>query len=111
VDLSRVLQRPLLLARTQPKAYGTLARIEGVPVPGHRALLVDDVVRSGRQMAEVAAALRDSGLTVTDASCVLLRSPAGLRLLQEHGIRLQSLLPPSFARGDDDQARAVEKTG
>jgi uncharacterized protein (TIGR00725 family) len=75
VDLSRVLQRPLLLARTQPKAYGTLARIEGVPVPGHRALLVDDVVRSGRQMAEVAAALRDSGLTVTDASCVLLRSP------------------------------------
>jgi uncharacterized protein (TIGR00725 family) len=107
VDLSRVLQRPLLLARTQPKAYGTQARIEGVPVPGHRALLVDDVVRSGRQMTEVAGVLRDAGLTVTDATCILLRSPAGRRLLQEHGIRLQSFLPPSFARGDDGHARPV----
>mgnify|MGYP001164784797 CR=1 FL=1 len=111
VDLSRVLQRPLLLARTQPKAYGTLASIEGVLVSGHRALLVDDVVRSGRQMTEVAGALRGASLTVTDASCILLRSPAGPRLLQEHGIRLQSLLPPSFARGDDDQEWAVERTG
>jgi len=111
VDLSRVLQRPLLLARTQPKAYGSLARIEGILVPEHKALLVDDVVRSGRQMLEVAGALRGAGLTVTDASCILLRSPAGPRLLREHGIRLQSVLPPSFGHGASDQSRAVDRAG
>ncbi|HEX9623273.1 MAG TPA: LOG family protein [Streptosporangiaceae bacterium] len=91
-DLSRLLRRPLLQVRPAPKEYGTFRRVEGPAVAGDRALLVDDVVRSGRHLGSAVGQLRDAGLVVNAAACVIVRSPTGAGLLSELGVTLHSLI-------------------
>jgi uncharacterized protein (TIGR00725 family) len=91
-DLSRALGRPLLIVRPQPKAYGTFAQIEGSgAVRGQRVLVVDDVVRSGRQMLSAIRVLQQADMIVPEAMCVLERSDTARILLKEENVDLQSM--------------------
>jgi orotate phosphoribosyltransferase len=84
--------RPFLIVRGKAKDYGTANRLEGVWEAGQRVLLVEDIVTSGGAALEAVFALRESGLVVETALCVLDREEGGRETLAAVGITLHPLL-------------------
>jgi orotate phosphoribosyltransferase len=82
---------PFLIVREQTKAYGTANRLEGVHEEGELVCLLEDVVTSGGALAEAVGALRDAGLVVRNAVCVVDREEGGTDALARIGVRLRSL--------------------
>jgi orotate phosphoribosyltransferase len=87
---------PFVIVRKQAKGYGTANRIEGVHEPGERICLVEDVVTSGGALLEAVEAVREAGLEVGTAVCVVDREEGGADELARHAVRLRSL----FCAGD-----------
>jgi orotate phosphoribosyltransferase len=84
--------RPFVIVRGHAKEYGTANRLEGVYEAGERVLLVEDIVTSGGAALEAVAALREAGLTVESAICVLDRGEGGREALADAGVELHPLL-------------------
>jgi orotate phosphoribosyltransferase len=82
---------PFIIVRGETKGYGTGNRIEGPYEAGETVCLVEDVVTSGGALAEAVAALRDAGLVVRAAVCVVDREEGGSDALARAGVRLRSL--------------------
>ena len=87
---------PFLIVRKAAKDYGTSKRIEGVYDDGECICLVEDVVTSGGALLESVDALREAGLVVHTAVCVVDREEGGADALARHAVRLQ----PLFRAGD-----------
>ena len=87
---------PFLLVRKAAKEYGTSKRIEGVYEEGECICLVEDVVTSGGALLESVDALREAGLVVHTAVCVVDREEGGADALARHAVRLR----PLFRAGD-----------
>lgn len=87
---------PFLIVRKEEKAYGTGNRLEGTFEPGERVCLVEDVVTSGGAALEAVDALREAGLEVGTAVCVIDREEGGADALARRAVRLRRL----FAAGD-----------
>jgi orotate phosphoribosyltransferase len=87
---------PFLIVRKAAKDYGTAKRLEGPFEPGERVCLVEDVVTSGGALLEAVEALRDAGLVVENAVCVVDREEGGEAALARHGVALA----PVFRAGD-----------
>ena len=75
--------------RDEAKGYGTANRIEGPFEPGELVCLVEDVVTSGGALAEAVEALREAGLEVRNAVCVVDREEGGADALARLGVRLR----------------------
>jgi orotate phosphoribosyltransferase len=86
---------PFLIVRKSAKDYGTANRLEGVFEVGERACLVEDVVTSAGAAIEAVEALREAGLEVGTAVCVVDREEGGEDALAEKGVRLQALFRAS----------------
>jgi orotate phosphoribosyltransferase len=86
---------PFLIVRKEPKAYGTSNRLEGVFEAGERVCLVEDVVTSAGAALEAVGALREAGLEVRTAICVVDREEGGAEALATAGVRLQALFGAS----------------
>ncbi len=84
--------RPFVIVRKEAKAYGTSNRIEGAFASGDEACLLEDVVTSGGAGVEAVAALREAGLRVSTAVCVVDRGEGGVDELARHAVRLWSLV-------------------
>ena len=82
---------PFIIVRGETKEYGTANRIEGPCAPGELVCLVEDVVTSGGALAEAVSALRDVGLVVRNAVCVVDREEGGADALARLGVRLRPL--------------------
>ena len=82
---------PFLIVRKAAKDYGTAKRIEGVFAAGDSVALVEDVVTSGGALLESVDALREAGLTVRTAVCVVDREEGGADALARHAIRLRPI--------------------
>jgi orotate phosphoribosyltransferase len=82
---------PFLIVRGAPKEYGTSNRIEGVFEPGECVCVVEDVVTSGGALLESVQALREAGLVVQTAVCVVDREEGGADALARHAVRLRPL--------------------
>jgi orotate phosphoribosyltransferase len=82
---------PFIIVRGETKEYGTGNRIEGPFETGELVCLVEDVVTSGGALAEAVAALRDGGLQVRNALCVVDREEGGADALARLGVRLRPL--------------------
>jgi orotate phosphoribosyltransferase len=89
---------PFLIVRGEAKRHGTGNRLEGVYEPGERVCLVEDVVTSGGAAIEAVRALREAGLQVETAVCVVEREEGGIEELAAHGIRLVPLFRGSELR-------------
>jgi orotate phosphoribosyltransferase len=63
--------------RRIPKAYGTRRQVEGVnPTPGSRVVLVDDLIDSGRAIADVMKLMREGRANVVGVATVVdFRNP------------------------------------
>jgi len=82
---------PFIIVRGETKEYGTANRIEGPFERGDLVCLVEDVVTSGGALAESVSALRDAGLVVRNALCVVDREEGGADALARLGVRLRAL--------------------
>jgi orotate phosphoribosyltransferase len=98
---------PFIIVRGETKEHGTANRIEGVLAPGELVCLVEDVVTSGGALAESVATLREAGLTVRNALCVVDREEGGADALARLGVRLRPLY-----RGSDllEAGKSAAKT-
>jgi orotate phosphoribosyltransferase len=86
---------PFIIVRGETKEYGTAKRIEGPFEPGELVCLLEDVVTSGGALAEAVAAVREEGLVVRHAVCVVDREEGGSDALARLGVRLQPLFRAS----------------
>jgi orotate phosphoribosyltransferase len=82
---------PFLIVRKEAKEYGTANRLEGPYSDGETVCLVEDVVTSGGALLESVAALRDAGLVVHTAVCVVDREEGGADALAREAVRLRPL--------------------
>jgi orotate phosphoribosyltransferase len=89
---------PFLIVRKEAKDYGTANRLEGVFERGDLVCLVEDVVTSGGAAVEAVEALREAGLVVRHAVCVVDREEGGIDALARHGVRLEPLFRVSDLR-------------
>jgi orotate phosphoribosyltransferase len=86
---------PFLIVRGAAKEYGTAKRIEGVYEEGECVCVVEDVVTSGGALLESVEALREAGLVVHTAVCVVDREEGGADALARHAVRLRPLFRAS----------------
>ncbi|HEU5214543.1 MAG TPA: orotate phosphoribosyltransferase [Gaiellaceae bacterium] len=82
---------PFLMIRDAAKEYGTANRIEGAFEPGECVCLVEDIVTSGGALLEAIAAVREAGLAVRNAVCVVDREEGGADALARQAVRLRPL--------------------
>jgi orotate phosphoribosyltransferase len=82
---------PFVIVRKEAKGYGTSNRLEGAHEEGECVCLVEDVVTSGGAAIEAIHALREAGLRVSNAVCVLDREEGGVDELARHAVRLRPL--------------------
>jgi orotate phosphoribosyltransferase len=82
---------PFIIVRGEAKEYGTAKRIEGTYEPGELVCLLEDVVTTGGALVGAVSALRDEGLVVRTAVCVVDREEGGSDALARVGVRLRAL--------------------
>jgi len=82
---------PFVIVRDTAKEYGTANRLEGPFEPGELVCVLEDVVTSGGALAEAVEALREAGLVVRNAVCVVDREEGGADALARIGVRLRRL--------------------
>jgi len=82
---------PFLIVRKEAKDYGTENRLEGAWEGGDHVCLVEDVVTSGGAAVATIRALREAGLEVRRAVCVVDREEGGVDALAREGVRLTPL--------------------
>ncbi|HEY3185084.1 MAG TPA: orotate phosphoribosyltransferase [Gaiellaceae bacterium] len=86
---------PFVIVRKEAKEYGTANRLEGEFAEGECMCLVEDVVTSGGAAIEAVKALREAGLRVSNAVCVVDREEGGVDELARHAVRLWPLFRAS----------------
>jgi orotate phosphoribosyltransferase len=82
---------PFIIVRDEAKEYGTARRIEGFFEQGELVCLLEDVVTTGGALVEAVSALREEGLVVRTAVCVVDREEGGSDALARLGVRLRAL--------------------
>jgi len=92
------LELPFVIVRGKAKEYGTANRVEGVYEHGDCVCLVEDVVTSGGAAIEAVEALREAGMRVSNAVCVVDREEGGVDALARTAVRLRSLFTGSQLR-------------
>jgi orotate phosphoribosyltransferase len=97
---------PFLIVRKEAKGYGTSNRLEGVFEEAELVCLVEDVVTSGGAAVGAVEALREAGLKVRNAVCVVDREEGGVDALAGVGVRLRALFHvPDLAEGAKSAAK------
>jgi orotate phosphoribosyltransferase len=86
---------PFVIVRDKAKEYGTANQLEGVYEEGDCVCLVEDVVTTGGAALEAVLALRNAGLRVSNAVCVVDREEGGVDAFARHAVRLRPLFTAS----------------
>ena len=82
---------PFLIVRKAAKDYATSKRLEGAFEEGEVACLVEDIVTSAGAALQAVEALREAGLLVRNAVCVVDREEGGVDALAREGVHLRAL--------------------
>jgi len=89
---------PFVIVRKALKEYGTSNRLEGAYEEGEHVCLVEDVVTSGGALLDAVAALREAGLRVRTAICVVDREEGGAEALARETVQLRPIFRASDVR-------------
>ena len=92
VAISLEMERPLIYPRKTAKAYGTGKQVEGVWQVGQKAVLIEDLITSGKSVLEAMAALKAAGILIQEAVVLINRQQDGVQVLQEHGYQVHCLM-------------------
>lgn len=95
---------PFVIVRKEAKDYGTSNRIEGAFEPGECVCLVEDIVTSGGAAIGAIEALREAGMRVSNAVCVVDREEGGVDALARAAVRLRPLFLASEVRASAARA-------
>jgi uridine monophosphate synthetase len=90
--LADYLEKPLVYARKETKAYGTGKLVEGIYEKGQTCLILDDLITTGESKLETSAIYEKSELVVKDMLILIDRSPNGSDILANKGYKLHSVL-------------------
>ena len=91
--------KPCLYVRKEAKTYGTCNLVEGGFQTGETALVIEDVVTTAGQIRTSVCQMRELGLQVEHAFCVIDRESGGRENLAEIGCSLTSV----FTLGELEQ--------
>lgn len=80
------------LVRKEPKEHGTKRFIEGPVEPGHRVVIVEDVITTGGSSLVAIDRALEFGLIVERVITVIDRLAGGREILAARGIPLESLV-------------------
>lgn len=83
---------PMIYPRKEVKAHGTGQSIEGTFKSGETAVVVDDVISSGKSKLEAIQPLEAAGLVVHDVVVLVDREAAGSADLEAAGYALHSVM-------------------
>ena len=83
--------KPCLYVRKEAKDYGTCNLVEGGFQSGETALVIEDVVTTAGQIRTSVGQMRELGLKVEHAFCVIDRESGGRENLAEIGCSLRSV--------------------
>lgn len=86
------LSSKLPLVYLHPRKDDLDSDVEGLYHPSQTTLIMDDLITGGGSIILTANRLRDEGLFVRDAVVLFDRQSGGRKKLEEHGIRLVSVL-------------------
>lgn len=89
--LSQLCGLPAAFVRKERKQYGTCKYAEGPGLAGRNILIVEDVVSSGGAILNSVRMLREDGVSVDRAVCVIDRRPEGANELADNGVSLESV--------------------
>lgn len=92
VAVSLEMSLPLIYPRKQAKSYGTGKHVEGVWEVGQSAVVIEDLITSGRSIVEATAALKAAGLQVQHAIVLIDRQQGGTAELVEHGLNVHAIM-------------------
>lgn len=106
--LSHHTKLPAAFIRKMPKEHGTCKYAEGIDLVGKKIVLVEDVVSSGGAIIDAVRMLRDDGIHVERAICVIDRETGGKENLAKIGISLISLLRAEELNETTQQERDPE---
>jgi orotate phosphoribosyltransferase len=105
--LSLATGRPCLFVRKVAKPYGTSELVEGGWAAGEHIVVVEDVITSCGQVTMSVQQMRELGLVVTHAVCVIDREEGARQRLQQIGCQLGAIFTRAelAAYGGADEAR------
>ena len=83
--------KPCLYVRKEAKTYGTCNLVEGGFQTGDTALVLEDVVTTAGQIRTSVSQMRELGLKIEQAFCVIDRESGGRENLGEIGCSLASV--------------------
>ncbi len=89
--LSQVSGIPASFIRKEAKTYGTCNYAEGTELTDKKILIVEDVVSSGGAIIDGVNKMREDGVQVDKAICVIDRRKVGANALADNGISLDAL--------------------
>lgn len=84
--------KPLVYVRRELKGWGIQSRVEGVWIAGQKAVIIDDVITTGKSVLQTAEMLRDMDIRVEHAVVVVDREQGGKQNLLRHNINLHAIL-------------------
>lgn len=93
--------------RKQPKDHGTGRRIEGSFEPGHKVVVVEDVITSGGSALNACEAVEAEGGEVLGVLALLDRESGGREAIEDAGYRVLTLFRIADLLKDHPAAKAV----
>jgi len=87
------LKKPFLYVRKEIKLHGRERRVEGILAPGDKVILLDDLITTGKTLANAAEAIRKEGGEVEHAFVLIDRQEGGREALADVGVELHALMP------------------
>lgn len=92
VAVSLEMGKPLVYPRKQVKSYSTGKQVEGVWTVGQKAVLIEDLITSGKSILEAMASLKAAGLQVKDAVVLIDRQQNGVKSLKSQGYNVHTIM-------------------
>lgn len=94
-----------IVVRKEAKGHGTARQIEGDLTGIDEVLVFDDVITTAGSTLKAVAALREAGLKVNHAICIVDRQEGGKEALEQQQVTLHSL----YKKSDFAKANALNK--
>ncbi|MFH0971453.1 MAG: orotate phosphoribosyltransferase [Candidatus Micrarchaeota archaeon] len=87
-----LLGKPMIYTRKEQKEYGTKKMIEGEYNKGETAIIIDDLITTGKSKFEVIEPYLQEGLIVKDVVVLIDREQGGKEQLNEKGYSLHACI-------------------